>query len=407
VNDARVRTVEAIARLDATATECQRLSETMEGIREEQTEIQTRVVSARTEAAELAGQLTALERAHNELSAARDHQETARVSTRAQALRQHEQFSAIDGRVKEARRQRDEAERVRTQVDIELSRLDVEIDQSRRHMAQTLQIDPDETTVQDIPISDDELTGRIAGISERIESLGPVNPLALEEYEHEKQRWDFFEKQVGDLRAAKKALTETIAELNITAGKRFMETFETARMNFQEVFTQLFRGGEADVRLANPDDPLDSPIEIFARPRGKKFIGLRQLSGGERALTALALLFGLYLVKPSPFCILDEVDAPLDDANCGRFLRLVDRFKTRTQFIIVTHNKLTMEAANILYGVTMEQPGVSRIVSVHLKHEGEAANEPALIVQDADEQPQELATAPSPTETTNAVSAAE
>lgn len=391
VNDARVRIVEAIARLDAAEIECQRLSETIEESREEQTQIQTRLASAQVEAGELASQLAILERAHAELSAARERHESERASARAEALRQHELFSAIDGRVKEARQRRDQAERARVQVDIELSRLDVEIDQSRRHTAETLQIDADEATIEDVPFSDEDLKAKIADTSDRIENLGPVNPLALEEYEHEKQRWDFFEKQVGDLRSAKKALTETIAELNVTAGKRFMETFETARINFQDVFTQLFRGGEADVRLANPDDPLDSPIEIFARPRGKKFIGLRQLSGGERALTALALLFGLYLVKPSPFCILDEVDAPLDDANCGRFLRLVDRFKGRTQFIIVTHNKLTMEAANVLYGVTMEQPGVSRIVSVHLKHAGETDNVPALIAPDEEDQVEETA----------------
>ena len=153
-----------------------------------------------------------------------------------------------------------------------------------------------------------------------------------------------------------------------------METFNAARTHFQNVFTELFRGGEADVRLTEENNPLESPIEIYARPRGKKFIGIRQLSGGERALTALALLFGLYLVKPSPFCILDEVDAPLDDANCGRFLRMIDRFKGRTQFIIVTHNKLTMEAADALYGVTMEEPGISKLVSVRLNRGGEIAD---------------------------------
>ena len=399
VNDARVHMVEAIARLDAAEIDCQRLTETIEESREEQTQLQSRLAAAQMETAHLADQLTVLESSHAELTAARDRQESERASTRAEALRQHELFSEVDGRVKEARRLRDEAERARNQIDIELSRVDVEIEQSRRHMSESLQIDADETTVEDLPFSDDELKSKINDMSERIENLGPVNPLALEEYEHEKQRWDFFEKQVGDLRSAKKALTETIAELNVTAGNRFMETFETARINFQDVFTQLFRGGEADVRLLNPEDPLDSPIEIFARPRGKKFIGLRQLSGGERALTALALLFGLYLVKPSPFCILDEVDAPLDDANCGRFLRLVDRFKGRTQFIIVTHNKLTMEAANVLYGVTMEQPGVSRIVSVHLKHAGETENSPALIVPDTPEVTVEPETATPATDT--------
>ncbi|MBD3298999.1 MAG: AAA family ATPase, partial [candidate division Zixibacteria bacterium] len=280
--------------------------------------------------------------------------------------------------VKDVRRRRDDAERKRSQIEVDRSRLDAELDQYRRHIQESLSLDPAELPEDESPLSDEDLKAKVTDVSSKIENIGPVNPLALEEYEREKERWDFFEKQLSDLRTAKKELNETIAELNRTAGQRFIETFETARAHFQEVFTELFHGGEADVRLVNVEDPLESPIEIYARPRGKKFIGLRQLSGGERALTALALLFGLYLVKPSPFCILDEVDAPLDDANCGRFLRLIDRFKTKTQFIIVTHNKLTMEAADALYGVTMEQSGISRIVSVRLNRAGEEDDGPGL-----------------------------
>ncbi|RKX30470.1 MAG: hypothetical protein DRP46_05330, partial [Candidatus Zixiibacteriota bacterium] len=156
---------------------------------------------------------------------------------------------------------------------------------------------------------------------------------------------------------------------NQTARKLFLETFDKVRDNFKQVFEELFTGGEADIRMVNEDDPLESPIEIIARPRGKKLLSIAQMSGGERALTAISLLFAIYLAKPSPFCILDEIDAPLDDANIHRFLRIIKTFSEQTQFIIITHNKITMEAADILYGITMEHPGVSKVVSVRFNED--------------------------------------
>jgi chromosome segregation protein len=141
--------------------------------------------------------------------------------------------------------------------------------------------------------------------------------------------------------------------------------------HFQNLFVELFSGGEAEIRLTDPTDPLESAIEIIARPRGKKLISIAQMSGGERALTAISLLFSLYLVKPSPFCILDEIDAPLDDANCHRFLKMIRTFSRQTQFVVITHNKITMEAADNLYGVTMENPGVSTLVAVRFNDSGD------------------------------------
>jgi len=205
---------------------------------------------------------------------------------------------------------------------------------------------------------------------EKLKALGAVNLLALEEYESSKQRLDFLQNQVKDLTEAKETLTSTITKINQTARDLFTETFEKTRLNFQKVFEELFEGGETELRLEESGDPLESPIRISARPYGKRLLSISQLSGGEKALTAIALLFAIYLVKPSPFCIFDEVDAPLDDANINRFLKLIKHFSSHTQFIVITHNKLTMEAADVLYGVTMEQPGVSKIVSVRFdKHE--------------------------------------
>jgi chromosome segregation protein len=201
--------------------------------------------------------------------------------------------------------------------------------------------------------------------------MEPVNLMAAEDYERENDRLEFLLRQREDLLEAKTSLKQAITRINTTAEKRFNGTFEKINENFQHVFVSLFEGGEAGVELEDPLDPLESPIKIWARPRGKKMLSVTQLSGGERALTAISLLFAIYLVKPSPFCILDEVDAPLDDANLMRFLKLIKEYAEGTQFIIITHNKLTMEASDILYGVTMQSPGVSKVVAVKFGGNGD------------------------------------
>ena len=205
----------------------------------------------------------------------------------------------------------------------------------------------------------------VSALRHRIRAMGGVNELAFETWEEEKKRLEFLTRQQQDLEAAEKTLLETIDEINTTASARFLETFEGIRRHFRQTFQDLFgKEAVADLMLEDPEHPLETPIRIQARPRGKTSSATSLLSGGEKALTAIALLFGIYLVKPSPFCILDEVDAPLDDKNVQRFMRMIRRFAEHTQFVLVTHNKLTMEAADRLYGVTMQEPGVSRIVGV-------------------------------------------
>jgi chromosome segregation protein len=210
------------------------------------------------------------------------------------------------------------------------------------------------------------ITAEAQELKRRLDAMGTVNLLALEEYDEQKERLDFLDRQLEDMETAKKTLLETIQKINVTARGQFVETFDKVERNFNELFGLLFQGGEARVSLDDPDNPLESPISVMARPRGKRPVSILQLSGGERALTAIALLFSLYMVKPSPFCILDEIDAPLDDANIGRFLALLERFSDHTQFIIITHNKMTMQATDVLYGVTMASPGISQVVSVRL-----------------------------------------
>jgi chromosome segregation protein len=199
-----------------------------------------------------------------------------------------------------------------------------------------------------------------------LDSIGPVNPLAVEEHAEETKRLEFLTSQRDDLVSARQSLIQAIREIDGTARTMFVETFTAIQANFSKVFQTLFGGGECELRLASPDDPLESEIDIHAAPRGKRTQRIHLLSSGERTLVAVSLLFSIYLTKPSPFCLMDEVDAPLDDANVGRFTRLLEEFKSDTQFLVITHNPRTMQAADAVYGVTMQEPGVSTIVGVRL-----------------------------------------
>jgi chromosome segregation protein len=199
-----------------------------------------------------------------------------------------------------------------------------------------------------------------------LESIGPVNPLAVEEHAEESKRLEFLMAQRDDLVSARQSLIQAIREIDGTARTMFVETFTAIQANFSKVFQTLFGGGECELRLATPDQPLESEIDIHAAPRGKRTQRIHLLSSGERTLVAVSLLFSIYLTKPSPFCLMDEVDAPLDDANVGRFTRLLEEFKPDTQFLVITHNPRTMQSADAVYGVTMQEPGVSTIVGVRL-----------------------------------------
>ncbi len=213
------------------------------------------------------------------------------------------------------------------------------------------------------PWDAENASARLEHAREKFKGLGPVNLLALEEYTRKKERFDFLSTQVTDLQSARNQLLEAIEKINSTASQLFIDTFTEVQKHFTDTFATLFVGGSAELRMIG-DDPLECEIDILARPRGKNLQSISLLSSGERALTAIALLFAIYLIKPSPFCLLDEVDAPLDEANVDRFVALLKRFSEKTQFIMITHNKKTMEAAASLYGVTMQEPGVSKLVSV-------------------------------------------
>jgi chromosome segregation protein len=225
----------------------------------------------------------------------------------------------------------------------------------------------------DVEGEPETLTEELREIVVALERIGPVNMLAVEEHAEESERLAFLTEQHDDLIKARDDLRSAIREINETATTLFNETFDRIREHFKSVHQRLFEGGEADIWLSEDDDVLESAIEIHASPRGKKTQRIDLLSGGERALTALSLLFAIYLVKPSPFCVLDEVDAPLDENNIGRFIRLLHDFKEHTQFVVITHNPRTIEASDWIYGVTMEEPGVSTIVGVRLEEALEQA----------------------------------
>jgi chromosome segregation protein len=214
--------------------------------------------------------------------------------------------------------------------------------------------------------------GLVKELDTRLSSIGPVNLDAIAEYEELEQRHVFLEQQITDTTNAKDELLGVINKINETTRTLFAETFEKIRVNFQEMFKELFGGGQANLLLTNDEDPLECGIEIIAKPPGKQLTSITLLSGGEKTMTAVSLLFSIYMVKPSPFCVLDEMDAPLDESNINRFIKILDRFVGQSQFVVISHNKRTIARADALYGVTMEEHGVSKLVGVKFRARDEA-----------------------------------
>jgi len=224
----------------------------------------------------------------------------------------------------------------------------------------------DQPRTGDVPVED--LQEKADKMKKRLENLGEVNPTAIEAFQEMKKRYEFILEQKNDLVSAKDSLLQTIQEVEATANQQFLDTFNRVRENFQRVFKSLFTEEDtADMVLENPENLAETGIDIVAKPKGKRPSSISQLSGGEKTLTATALLFSIYLIKPAPFCILDEVDAPLDDANVGKFTNMIRQFSENSQFIIVTHNKMTMSTVDVIYGVTMQEPGVSKLVPVDFR----------------------------------------
>ncbi len=280
-----------------------------------------------------------------------------------------EDGNSYESKLRTLRNERTEVSDKIHEIELKLGKINYERNSLYEHIVEEYSIKLGETELE--PKEDYDFENEhneILHLKEKIKNLGPINSLAYSEYEEEKERLDFLLSQRNDLIEAEKDLVNTINEINEKAQNQFMEVFEQIRENFKKNFRTLFDpGDEADLVMEEHEDPLEAKIEIIAKPKGKRPTSIDLLSQGEKTLTATALLFAFYLVKPSPFCILDEVDAPLDDANIDRFTRLLKEFVNRTQFIIVTHNKRTMEVADAMFGVTMTEEGVSKLAAIQFE----------------------------------------
>lgn len=313
----------------------------------------------------------ALARAESELQAALEQKTAAEedvLAAQAGLDREREALKALEARLQVLRADRD---RIRGEAE-ELKIQHARLKQDAEHLAAQFEEHfhhPVPAELPEIPAAHAlaEKEGELSRCKDALDRLGPVNLLAVQEHDEQEERFQFLTTQRADVVASVESLRQTILEINVASAERFAATFTEVNKNFGEVFTRLFRGGEAEMRLLDEEDVLESGIEIVARPPGKRLQNLMLMSGGEKALTAIALLFALFRTKPSPFCILDEVDAPLDDVNTVRFVDLLKEMAGETQFLVITHNKLTMEAASSLYGVTMEERGVSKLVAVQME----------------------------------------
>lgn len=279
-------------------------------------------------------------------------------------------IDASEKELQELRRNKEGNDHQLQQVHDELNELKLQMLSLKERLSIEFNIDINDLSGQepDPELNEEEMRPRAEQLRKRVNEFGPINPMALEQYKEIKERYDFILKERTDLENAKEALLKTISEIDDTARTVFMEAFTAVRENFIRVFRSLFTSDDTcDLIISDATQPLESDIQIIAQPKGKKPLSIHQLSGGEKTLTATALLFGIYLLKPAPFCIFDEVDAPLDDNNIDKFNNIIKTFSNESQFIIITHNKKTMSATDIMYGITMAEPGVTSVVPVDMR----------------------------------------
>ena len=282
----------------------------------------------------------------------------------------------VEKQLREIQHQRQNIDTVLLELQSQLNESKMQLNSVKERLSVEFNIDLDSVIGEATPEEAEELSNSdedkirhdVQKMRDRLDNMGPINPMAMEAYTEIKERNDFILAQKDDLIKAKESLLSTISEIEGVASQNFMEAFTQIKEHFIRVFRSLFtEGDECDLRLVDPTNPLDSEIDIIAKPKGKRPLTINQLSGGEKTLTATALLFSMYLLKPAPFCIFDEVDAPLDDANIDKFNNIIRNFSKDSQFVIVTHNKRTMSSTDVIYGITMVEKGISRVVPVDLR----------------------------------------
>jgi chromosome segregation protein len=367
-SDARSSVAALRERLSACETELRRFEKDNEDLLERIASSRRRAEELSRRREELGEELADSERRINEGIHARDR---ALGEVNASEDRLRDLRNELEGRehaLRERRREHGMLKDVVSELGVEKARAGSDMDHLARESWQSLQQSASEAAAslseEDIARDLQSLSADIEAIRQRLDRMGPVNVLAVEQLEEQEQRYDFLSTQRQDLLDSIAELDHAIKKIDRTSRERFQEAFETINQHFGEVFRQLFGGGTAGLSLIDEENLLESGIDVMAQPPGKRLQNVMLLSGGEKALTAIALLFAIFQYKPSPFCILDEVDAPLDDANIGRFIKMLDGLKHETQFVLITHSRRTMEIADHLYGVTMEEPGVSKLVSV-------------------------------------------
>lgn len=374
---AQSRSAESRSRLAALAERVVAADGEAARLERERDDLDARVTGARSRAEqlrrqreELRGEMQVAERSLAEALAAREGAaaEVLRVEEAVRALRG--ELEAREAALKERRHDRDVLRDALAELEVQRARAESDLDHLGRESQQAIGMTAAQAAAslseQERLAGQEELEARLQELREKLERIGPVNVLAVEQTQELEERHLFMTSQRKDLLDSIAELEQGIKRIDRTSRERFTEAFQTINHHFGEVFRQLFGGGTAGLSLIDEQDVLESGIDVMAQPPGKRLQSVMLLSGGEKALTAIALLFAIFHYKPSPFCILDEVDAPLDDANIARFVRMLEGLKEQTQFILITHSRRTMEIADQLYGVTMEEPGVSKLVSVRL-----------------------------------------
>lgn len=360
------RTAEIVQGLERDAERLQNidanLHNNIERLAAEATEAERQQTECSERSAALTDELKGLHQGRETLVTEQDQrrQHWAAANTQNRELQEH---------ISHLQRQLNEQRERRTNLEVRISELKFQTQHIRERLQEEYHCDVAAMGPLDEAIDEETTQQRIDQLRQSLHRLGSVHLGVLDEHQEQKERYDFLRQQRDDLVIAAEDLKKTLSLIDRTARRIFLKSFEQIREKFKETFVRFFPGGEADLHLEENVDALEAQIDIIARPRGKRLQNIGLLSGGERALTAIALLFAIYQVKPSPFCILDEVDAPLDDANISRFVRVLKEFARETQFVVVTHNKITMAEADALHGVTMPEEGVSQLVSVRVEGE--------------------------------------
>jgi chromosome segregation protein len=374
----------------------QRIGELSQVIEQRRTELGSFVTRKEQAESEIQQSRVQIERLQHER--AQVNAQTAELLAQKQS--QESEINTREEALREQRRRLTEVQQQRGTLEVELAQKNMAVQNLRERIQQKYHLNLDDVRSECITITYadegpakvhtmtpeemaasgaatnwEEVGKQVQELQLRIDEMGPVNLVAIEEYEETEQRFQFLSKQHDDLAGAKTQLLEVINRINTQTREMFRETFEKIRDNFRSMFTEVFGGGKADLILLDENDVLESGIDIVARPPGKQLQTISLLSGGEQTMTAVSLLFSIYQVKPSPFCVLDELDAPLDESNINRFIRVLQRFLNHSQFIIITHNKRTIGMADVLYGVTMQEQGVSKIVSVKFHKSDEAVTD--------------------------------